>query len=310
MSENGSETVIKDGFYNEDQQELLYWLTLTFSILSILGQSMIFCTYICLKLESPISARVEKDKARSIHIFIVFISFYDLMRIIGTLINADYPYSDDINACIAESVLIAFGALASFQLVGLISIIMVISVFLESKAEHIIGNIHKLRWILIIIITILSLCGGLIPINFWCIDDYHKYLRGIYFLPLLIIFGIIICSYICIWISFCCKKSIEVNNDFYKDIHTFPGVLIGCWIFSVYRRIYNVVNDKEPQFAVSCIAVITVSLYGFCNFVCYWWTLKRQYDKLREEEEEEDNSMNNDRNQNEMQAISQHDDSD
>ena len=96
---------LPSGFYNEDEQELLYWLGLAFSILSILGQTMIFCTYICLKLESPISARVEKDKARSIHIFIVCISFYDLCRIIGTLINADYPYSDNQNACIAESVL-------------------------------------------------------------------------------------------------------------------------------------------------------------------------------------------------------------
>eukprot|EP01084_Bolivina_argentea_P014318 26745_1 len=214
-----------DGFYTDKEQELLWWFTLIFGILSIIGQFMIFCTYVCLKLESPISARVEKDKARTIHIFIACISFYDLMRIIGTLINADYPYSDNINKCIAESVLITFGAISTFILIGIISLIMIIAVMMQNKAEQIIDKIHKLRSIILTIITILALLGALIPINYWCSDKYHPKLRGIYFIPLLIVYGIIITSYITIFIFFCSKKSMQVTNNFYRDIKLFPAIL-------------------------------------------------------------------------------------
>eukprot|EP00484_Ammonia_sp_Unknown_P026105 CAMPEP_0197048236 /NCGR_PEP_ID=MMETSP1384-20130603/23634_1 /TAXON_ID=29189 /ORGANISM="Ammonia sp." /LENGTH=101 /DNA_ID=CAMNT_0042480339 /DNA_START=95 /DNA_END=400 /DNA_ORIENTATION=- len=93
-----------------------------------------------------------------------------------------------------------------------------------------------------------------------------------------------------------------VSNNFYRDIKLFPGILICCWVFSVYRRIFNAVNEKEPEFAVSCIAIITVSVYGFCNFVAYWWTLSYQYKKEIEQGNDGDGQA-------EMHAIAQHNDS-
>lgn len=165
------------GYYDNEQQELLWWLTVGFSILSMIGQILIFCTFVCLKMESPISDHVEKDKARSVHIFIACISFYDFIRIIGKLTSAHYPYSKNKDGCIAESVLVTFGAITSFILVGLISIIMIIAVFKQSKATEIIQQIHKMRAIILTVITILSLLGAWIPINYWCSAEYHRYLR-------------------------------------------------------------------------------------------------------------------------------------
>lgn len=48
-----------EGFYDDDQQDLLYWFTVGFGILSMLGQTMVFCVFICLKLESPISGMFD-----------------------------------------------------------------------------------------------------------------------------------------------------------------------------------------------------------------------------------------------------------
>ena len=202
-----------EGYYNDDQQELLYWFSLLFGILSLLGQTLVICTYICLKMESPISARVEQDKARSIHIFIASISLFDMMRIIGSLVDPmGYPYSDSMDECRSGSVLVAFGAVSSYLLVGLISVIMVIAVFMQNKAEIIVEHIHKLRALILSIITILSLLASLIPIHLWCDHQYHSYLRGVYFIPLLVIFGIVVASYLLIWGYFCRHKSCTVTE--------------------------------------------------------------------------------------------------
>eukprot|EP01083_Nonionella_stella_P126898 384355_1 len=294
---------IQEGWYDEEQQKLLWLLTLICGITSIVGQFLIFCTFICLKLESPISARVEKDKARSIHVFIACISFYDFFRVSGILINSDYPYSDNKDECITESVLVAFGGIAIYVLIGLIAIIMVVSVLLQSKAEYIVGQIHKLRAFILCLITVLALLGALIPINYWCSADYHSVLRGVYFVPLLIVYGIVITSYTAISIYFCSNKSMQVSNNFYRDIKLYPAILVLCWILQIYRRIYNVINDKEPAFVIACIAVIGVSIYGFCNFLAYYFTMSCQYKKKKD-------MSTLPSNENEMQAIRQHDDSD
>ena len=95
----------------------------------------------------------------------------------------------------------------------------------------------------------------------------------------------------------------RVKNNFYRDIKLFPAILIFCWIFTVARLIYIATYNKEPLFVISCIAVVTVSLYGFCNFIAYWITMRYQYKK-----EDSDKSPNN-VNPSEMHAISQHEDS-
>lgn len=78
-------------------------------------------------------------------------------------------------------------------------------------------------------------------------------------------------------------------------------------VFTVYRRIYNIIKDNGPLVRIACIdsiGVITVSLYKFCNFVAYWITMSYQYKQKRS------GIASSDINQNEMQAISQNDDSD
>ena len=77
-------------------------------------------------------------------------------------------------------------------------------------------------------------------------------------------------------------------------------ILVLCWAVTVYRRIYNAVNDDEPAFAVSCIAVITKSLYGFCNFVAYFAMLSYQRKKFKDW-----SPRNAFQSKTEMQAISQ-----
>ena len=96
-----------------------------------------------------------------------------------------------------------------------------------------------------------------------------------------------------------------VKNNFYRDIKLFPAILIFCWIFTVSRFIYIAIYDKEPLFVISCIADITVSLYGFCNFIAYWITMSYQYKKKKESD-----TSQNDANPSEMHAISQYEDSD
>ena len=125
-------------------------------------------------------------------------------------------------------------------------------------------------------------------------------------------FGVVLMSYLLILGYFCHHKSTEVTNPFFRDLKLFPAILIFCWMFSVYRRIYNAVTDDEPLFAVSCIAVITNSLYGFCNFVAYFVVLALQRKKLDESwsPRSRRNLPNlNGRDESEMQAISQKDDS-
>ena len=169
-------------------------------------------------------AQVEKDKDRSIHIFIASISLFDMLRIIGTMVDpAGFPYSDSTDECRASSVLTVLGALSSFLLVGLIAVIMVISVFKQDKAEEIVNHIHKLRALILLLITFFSLLAALIPIHYWCDLEYHAYLRGVYFIPLLAIFGLIVTSYGLIFGYFCHQNSMEVMYWKFLFFHSFWG---------------------------------------------------------------------------------------
>ena len=91
-----------------------------------------------------------------------------------------YPYSDSTAECKSGSVLVAFGAVSSYLLVGLISVIMVISVFRQNEAEQIVGHIHRLRTLILSLIVVVSLLASLIPIEYWCTHKYHANLRGMY----------------------------------------------------------------------------------------------------------------------------------
>ena len=61
------------------------------------------------------------------------------------------------------------------------------------------------------------------------------------------------------------------ENDFIKRLRWYPAVLIICWVFPTFQRIYSAINNRSIYWML-LFHVSLVGLQGFLNFLVYGFT--------------------------------------
>eukprot|EP01084_Bolivina_argentea_P128796 227587_1 len=263
--------------YADEQMQQLKYMVITCSVISLIGWIIIFvaCIY-CIKLR----LRESESKLLVIHLFIISVAFSDLIRTVGNLIDADYPYSTTFHSCTTQAIFKTFGGISSFILVSMISMIMYIAISMDIKQQYTISNkISKYKYHALLFVIVVSSLFSFSPINKWCNPKYHDLLRlTCFYIPLTAMLFVIMCCYLRIGFLFRSKPEMHNNKKFlqiYNNIKYFPMVLLFCWLFGAIRRTYNIVTlGQEPPFIIACIHVITMSLYGFFNCITYCNVIK------------------------------------
>jgi len=257
--------------FSKEQNEILSDIRIIASTISMMGSLFIIIMYV-----------VYKDLRKFAFKLVVMLSICDIILGIGNYLGDG---NEDNTLCHLQGLITQFGSISGVFWTGVIAYSIWEVVLRQPPCINIEGKFTKFQivvWTSSLILTILPIfTDSYGDADGWCwISKYRGHS------PFWGTFWTMACFYIPLWITIVFiihiyGKTLRVLDRSaapFKRMRWYPMVLIATYFFATIDRVWQMF--RKPDFTLSCLRVLFVSLAGLFNVLIYGWTPAVK-DKLR-----------------------------